>query len=157
MLWSRCFLVSLGVLSSASVCSQTWVQTGRYSAVAAVPTPAQQAPLNAIIAVEFPEGVTTVGQAIQRLVNGTGYGLSDILYWDVEVLELFERPLPDVHRTLGPLSVLTALKVLMGPTFHLVIDPVHRLLGFELNPDVKPLGFGPTEKPEEASRWKHSF
>ena len=146
----RYLFVSLGVLIFAPVCAQDWVQTGRYASVATIPTPAQQAPLDAIISIEFPEPVSTVGAAIQMLVDGSGYELSDILYWDVEVLELFERPLPGVHRNLGPLSVSTALKTLMGPAFYLIVDPVHRLLGFGLNPVIEPLGFGSAEEPGEA-------
>jgi len=149
--------LTLCLLSSEVAWSQAWVQTGRYSAVAAVPTPAQEAPLNAIISVQFPDGVTTVGQAIQRVVAGTGYSLSDILHWDIEVLELFERSLPSVHRNLGPLSVSRALKTLVGPAFHVVIDPVHRLVGFELNPAFEPLGFGRGDQSQEADQWKPSF
>ena len=157
MLCWRCLLVSLGALSSAVLFAQDRVQTGRYSAVAAVATPVQQAPLEAIISVEFSERVNTVGMAVQTLMIGTGYDLSDILYWDVEVLELFERPLPEAHRHLGPLSVLTALKTVIGPAFYLIIDPVHRLVGFKVHPDVESLGFGSGEMSEEAVNWKHSF
>lgn len=154
---SPCLLTALCVLMPVLGESQDLVQTGRYSAVAAVPTEAQTEPLNQIVTVEFPETVTSVGDAVQHLLSGTGYALSDVLYWDVEVFGLFERPLPDVQRTLGPISALMALKTLVGPTFQLVVDPVHRLIGFELEPNARALGFQPVDGQEEAPQWKHSF
>ena len=128
--------------------SQALVQTGRYTAVAPVATEAQQEPLQAIVTVEFPESVTTLRAAVQHLLAGTGYALSDVLYWDVEVFGLFDRPLPEVQRTLGPITVLVALKTLAGPAFRVVIDPVHRLIGFELDPTARALGFE-TNPPHE--------
>ncbi|MGH8490231.1 MAG: FimV/HubP family polar landmark protein, partial [Gammaproteobacteria bacterium] len=41
-------------------------------------------------------------------------------------------PLPAVHRTLGPMRLDEALKTLAGPAHYLVVDPVHRLVSFEL-------------------------
>ena len=133
------------------------VQTGRYTAVALGPTEAQREPLQAIVTVEFPEGVTTVGAAINHLLLGTGYALNDVLYWDPEVFGLFNHPLPDVQRTLGPITLLAALKTLAGPAFQLVIDPVHRLIAFELDPGARSLGFGDAAAREEAAKWQASF
>ena len=121
--------------------AQPLVQTGRYTAVASVPTIAQQEPLQAIVTVVFPESASTVGDAVRHLLAGTGYALSDVLYWEVEVFGLFERPLPEVQRTLGPLTVLAALKTLAGPPFRVVVDPVHRQIAFELDPNARVIGF----------------
>jgi len=140
-LLSSCLLAALCVLLPVLGESHDLVQTGRYSAVAAIPTEAQTEPLHQILSVEFPEAVTSVGDAVQQVLSGTGYALSDVLYWDVEVFGLFERPLPDVHRTFGPISVLIALKTLVGPSFQLIVDPVHRLIAFELDSNALALGF----------------
>jgi type IV pili sensor histidine kinase/response regulator len=48
-----------------------------------------------------------------------------------DTLDLFALPLPDAHRSLGPMPLQTALETLTGPAFRLVEDPVHRLLTFE--------------------------
>jgi type IV pili sensor histidine kinase/response regulator len=45
---------------------------------------------------------------------------------------LFGFPLPKAQRQLGPLSLRQALELLSGPAFRLVIDPVYRLVTFEL-------------------------
>jgi len=110
---------------------QALIQTGRYSAVYAVPTEAQRNPLEAIVTVEFPEAVTTVGHAVRHVLVGTGYDLSDSLHWDVEVFDLVNYPLPQIQRTLGPLSVLDVLDVLIGASFRVVVDPVQRQIAFE--------------------------
>jgi type IV pili sensor histidine kinase/response regulator len=48
-----------------------------------------------------------------------------------ETLALFALPLPAVHHHLGPMTLREALETLAGPAFHLVQDPVHRLITFE--------------------------
>ena len=50
---------------------------------------------------------------------------------EAERAELLDLPLPEAHRTLGPLPLRTALAILAGPAFRLVEDPVHRLISFE--------------------------
>lgn len=148
-LLAACLVALLCIAMPRAGDAQGLVQTGRYTAVAPVPSEAQQAPLQAIVSVDFPDSVTTVGGAVQHVLADTGYALNDVIHWDAEVFDLFDRPLPEVQRTLGPLTVLVALKTLAGPTFRLVIDPVHRLVGFELDPVVSALGFGATAPDEE--------
>ncbi|MGB5255431.1 MAG: hypothetical protein WBN68_22195, partial [Sedimenticolaceae bacterium] len=52
------------------------VQVGRYATVATIPTEAQARLLSAIVHVEFPGAVTRVGQAINHLLQPSGYRLS---------------------------------------------------------------------------------
>lgn len=118
--------------------SQALVQTGRYTAVYAVPTEAQRDPLQAIVTVEFPDDIGTVGQAVNALLADTGYTLEDVLYWDVEVFELVEHAVPHVQRELGPLTVIDAIKTLVGPAFDVAVDPIHRQVAFKLGPTPSP-------------------
>lgn len=143
-------LASLGVLASAFAMSQPLVQTGRYTAVAPVATPAQQEPLRAIVTVKLPETVTTIGAAVERVLSGTGYALHDMNGANPEEANLLSRPLPDVQRSLGPITLLDALEVLAGPAFRVQIDRVHRLIGFELDPDAQGVGVGDLAGGQEA-------
>jgi type IV pili sensor histidine kinase/response regulator len=45
--------------------------------------------------------------------------------------DLLGFPLPEAHRSLGPMSLQHALETLAGPAFRLVEDPLHRLVSFE--------------------------
>jgi type IV pili sensor histidine kinase/response regulator len=115
--------------------AQELAQTGRYTTVATWPTEAQKYPLSEIVIVRFPETVMTVGDAMRNLLSRTGYGLSDSVYANVEVVGLFGRPLPEIQRALGPIAISLALETLAGPAFRMNIDPVHRLIEFELDPE----------------------
>ena len=105
--------LSLPVVSRA----QEPAQTGRYTTVATWPTEAQKNPLSEIVIVRFPETVTTVGDAMRNLLSRTGYGLSDSVYANGEVVGLLGRPLPEIQRMLGPMAISVALETLAGPAF----------------------------------------
>lgn len=98
---------------------------------AATPTTAQKDLLTSIIKIQFPEKLQTVGEAVQHLLQGSGYHLANDEVLGQDTLDLFALALPDVHRSLGPMPLQTALETLVGPAFRLVEDPVHRLLTFE--------------------------
>jgi type IV pili sensor histidine kinase/response regulator len=123
-------IASLYLVSSLQL-QASEVQVGRYSMYAATPTTAQKDLLAAIIKIQFPERVQTVGEAVRHLLQGTGYRLARAEVIGKGTLDLFALPLPNAHRNLGPVPMQTALETLAGPAFRLVEDPVHRLLTFE--------------------------
>ena len=98
---------------------------------AAAPTEAQKDLLTSLIKTQFVDKVRTVGEAVQHLLQGSGYRLARDEVIGLDTLELFALPLPDAHRSLGPMPLQTALETLVGPAFRLIEDPVHRLLSFE--------------------------
>lgn len=108
--------------------STSIIQTGRYSTLAATPTPAQLDPLAVIIDVTIPETCISIEQAIGFLLRRSGYELDTTQ--EVDVVELLTKPLPAVHRKLGPMPLKDALTLLVTPGFVLQDDPVKRLLRF---------------------------
>ena len=116
--------------------AQEAVQVGRYLSVVPVPTAVQQEPLRVIIDVRFPRTVQTVGEAFAHLLYPSGYGLVGPPRALPETGILFTRPLPEVHRALGPMSLQTALETLAGSAWRLVLDPVYREVSFRLDPDL---------------------
>jgi conjugative transfer region protein (TIGR03748 family) len=127
-----CFSLPMMTLAQSSV------QTGRYTAVATGPTEAQREPLKAVVTVELSAEVTTIREAVQKVLADTGYALVDGVSHETEVFGLLERPLPAVQRVLGPITVLDALKTLAGPASRVVVDPVHRLVAIEIDPTARP-------------------
>ncbi|MFC1387797.1 MAG: pili assembly chaperone [gamma proteobacterium symbiont of Clathrolucina costata] len=107
------------------------IQSGRYSMVSAAPTQAQAELLEATVTVQLPARIQTIGEAVRYLLQRSGYRLAATESTAPETLALFALPLPAVHRHLGPMTLREALETLSGPAFHLVQDPVHRLITFE--------------------------
>ena len=131
-------LVAVTVLSLAGLCSgatanpQTGaIQVGRYSLWASTPTEAQVELLAATVTVQFPERIQTVGAAVRHALQGSGYRLAEAQATAPGTAGLFALPLPAVHRSLGPTPLRAVLETLAGPAFHLVQDPVHRLVSFD--------------------------
>jgi type IV pili sensor histidine kinase/response regulator len=123
-------IASLSLISSLQLHASE-VQVGRYSMYAATPTVAQKDLLTSIIKIQFPEKIRTVGEAVRHLLLGSGYRLAKAEVIEQGTLDLFALPLPDAHRSLGPMPLQTVLETLAGPAFRLIEDPVHRLLTFE--------------------------
>lgn len=114
-----------------------YIQTGRYTVIAPVPLPEQSQLLDVVISVTLPEEeVYTVGQGIRYLLKRSGYQLVNANQLSADVLLLFSRPIPRVHRHLGPMTLRQALNTLATPAFRLVEDPVHRFISFTLKETI---------------------
>ncbi len=112
-------------------------QIGRYSVVSTTPTDAQTQILSVIVTITMPKLIQTVGEAIQHLLKPSGYQLARFDVQSPELIQLLGLPLPEVHRHLGPMSLHDALLTLVTPAFKLSVDPVHRLIAYDLKPDYK--------------------
>lgn len=119
-----CTVTSLSVHASD-------IQSGRYSMYSAAPTQAQAELLEATVTVQLPARIQTIGEAVRYLLQRSGYRLAATESTAPETLALFALPLPAVHRHLGPMTLREALETLAGLAFHLIQDPVHRLITFE--------------------------
>ena len=125
------------------------VQVGRYATVRAVPTVEQADLLAAQVMLRLPASVATVGQAVEYLLQSSGYRLAPQDTAEPSRTNLLNLPLPEPHRVLGPMPLQTALETLVGPAFRLVEDPVHRLVSFER---CEPSGYGPSAGSEAGAK-----
>ena len=111
---------------------------GRYITAVDVARPDQVNPLLTVATFKFSPSVQTIGDAINQVLQYSGYALVPSQDQSAAVEQTLAKPLPYSVRTLGPLQIKDALTVLMGQdVFILVIDPLHRLVNFDLNPDIK--------------------
>ena len=131
----------IALVSLVSICGQISaapaapeVRLGRYRTAVARPTARQVALMSAPVTVEFPQTVQTVSQAIDFILAGSGFQLAKDDAGSAARSVLADLALPDVHRSLGPVTLSQALALLAGPGYQLVTDPVHRLITFELSP-----------------------
>jgi type IV pili sensor histidine kinase/response regulator len=109
---------------------------GRYQNAVPQPRGDQRDLLSAMVGIELADEVKTVGQAIAAVLEDSGYRLSSNPASCQK--KLFELPLPEVHRSLGPLTLRQTLEVLCGPAYELATDPVRRLVSFVLVPTDEP-------------------
>ena len=123
--------LAMAALITVNVACADEVQVGRYATMQAVPTSAQVHLLSAMVRVQFPASVVSVGQAVEHLLQPSGYRLASEAAVDPSRKILLNLPLPEPHRVLGPMPLQMALETLAGPAFRLVEDPVHRLVSFE--------------------------
>lgn len=109
------------------------MQTGRYTYVKNIPPVDQLNPLKVVIKTRIPQSVETVGQTVEFLLARSGYVLADESVLSQEAQTLLRLPLPQVHRSIGPMTLDRALHTLSGDAFELVVDPVHRKVAYELS------------------------
>lgn len=110
-------------------------QIGRYATVENKPLVSQVNPLLAIQQVHFNTEIHTVGDAVNHWLLFSGFSLVDEKEQHNPLKTVLMKPLPQVDRTLGPLSVKEGLEVLVGKDiFKLVVDPLNRRIDFKLSP-----------------------
>jgi conjugative transfer region protein (TIGR03748 family) len=117
---------------SAHAHSGSGVRVSRYATIDPVATAEQTHPLSVVVTVEFNDRIHTVGEAIDFLLLRSGYRIADYSHSDPALPILLQLPLPLVHRKLGPIPLDQALRTLAGEAWDLVVDPVNRLISFEL-------------------------
>lgn len=107
-----------------------YLPTGRYMEYT---TSSQALPLiETIVKEQFSRRIVTVGQAINALLDGSGFRLAPPASADPTLPVLLNAPLPDAHRLITPMSLCDALTMLAGEGWVMVYDPVHRLVSFEV-------------------------
>jgi len=112
-------------------------RVGRYVTAHLGVDAAQSDPLAVVVRVTFAPSITTVGEALDHLLLRSGYAMASLDASDPNLPVLLTRPLPQVHRRLGPVRLKEALEVLAGSAWSLTIDPVNRLISYELAPEYR--------------------
>lgn len=86
--------------------------------------------LTAIVYRDLPAG--NVKGALEILLSGTGWQLADAFAADPMIFRLYNQQLPEQKRKLGPISLNEALVWIGGPAWRLVVDPVNKLVSYEV-------------------------
>jgi len=111
--------------------SKNVTQINRYSVVVNEPTAGQRDLLLATAAIAIPDNIESIGDALHWMLQDSGYRLASDLALSDEVHAMLKLSLPAVHRQFEPMPLRAVVELLVGPAFHIVQDPVHRLLSFE--------------------------
>lgn len=129
----RLALALASLLMSAACPSVRAEIPSGYALVNPVSTAEQNDILAVVVSLKFPSHVATVGDAITRLLERSGYRLAFGGNADPELPTLLALPLPQVHRNLSQIRLREALQALAGSAWVLVEDPVNRLVSFDLD------------------------
>lgn len=118
-------LVTLLLLQS--VIASEFERVNRYSLHELTAESNQVDLLSAVIETRFPPFVETVGTAIDYVLHRSGYR-----HVATEEFEsTLELPLPESHRSIGPVDVRTAVRTIVGQTWKLHEDSGQRILWFQ--------------------------
>ena len=128
----------LNILGNQVLLAQD-VTIERYLSTPLKPTLAQQDLLQQRLEIKFPQNMLTIAQAVQFTLQFSGYRLVDLNALQAPVREMLSQPLAQINRSFGPMTLEQALETLVGPAFCLLVDPVHRLISFQLKPAYRKL------------------
>lgn len=127
----KLFAILVFILCVSSLNANEYVQTNRYVEIDISPQSYEVDPLQVVIDFSFPSNINTIGEAIHLLISPSGYRL-DVKENDIAYL-MFEMPLPEVHKHLGPIRFKEAVSVLSGKGFIPKFDESLRRISFTTN------------------------
>ena len=134
----RLSMISVFSVLACSSLAANVTQINRYATVANKPLAAQINPLLAIQQVHFPQEVQTIGQSIEWWLKFSGFSLVSKEKQPESLQAIMRQALPQIDRTLGPLTVKDGLEVLVGQqSFVLIEDSLLRQVNFKLKPGIK--------------------
>lgn len=76
----------------------------------------------------------SVEDGLRQLLSGSGWELAQPIHADPQIWRLYRQPWPDNKRTISPMPLGEALSWVAGDGWALVVDPVNRLISFEVSP-----------------------
>lgn len=132
-------LLCLSLLGAFTTSDAKHVSIGRYLSVPLKAQNDQQHLLQQHIQIKFPKNVLTIKQALQFILRFSGYRLADNGQRNSFTNDMLNQSLPEVDRTLGPMTLAQGLNALAGDAFYLLVDPVHRLLSYQIKPQYQHL------------------
>ena len=75
----------------------------------------------------------SVQEGLEQLLQGSGWTLAGADNADPQIWRLYRQPWPDNKRSINPMPLARALSWVAGDGWSLVVDPVNRLVSFEVN------------------------
>lgn len=95
----------------------------------------------------------SVEDGLRQLLAGSGWELAQPMHADPQIWRLYRQPWPDNKRTISPMPLGEALSWVAGDGWALVVDPVNRLVSFEVAPRYAhaALSARPTTAPSAAA------
>lgn len=137
-------LIALTFSVSASWAGQDpiAIKTDRYTLAVMEPTQSSVNPLYTAVTAAFATDVITIGEAVDEVLDGTGYRIrrnADQTHRGIYLDSiLLNQPLPAAHRELGPLPLIEILQVIAGSSWTVKGSDLSRTVTFTLNDAAAP-------------------
>ena len=128
-------LISIGLISAGlSAISTMSAQAQQYGVgyILIDDAPTQHSDLSQIIMTRI--NAQTIEQGVQQLLWGSGWRLAGMAAADPELFRLMQAPWPNSWHNLGPDRLDAILVAMGGSGWQLVVDPVNRLVSWEVSP-----------------------
>lgn len=120
------------------------IKTDRYTLAVMEPTHSSVNPLQTAVTAAFTTNIITIGEAVDELLDGTGYRVrrnADQTHQGIYLDSiLLNQPLPAAHRELGPLPLIEVLQVIAGSSWTVKGSDLSRTVMFSLNDAAAPSG-----------------
>jgi len=123
--------------SQVSWAKSSGVQVARYTNISPVPSAVERDPLSSVVQMVFPKKIQHLNQAFDYLMQRTGYKMAPLENSDPLLPILLVSSIPEVHREIGPITIEEAMRTLAGEPWEFIVDPVNRLVSFELRPKYR--------------------
>ncbi len=123
---SALFACGCAMAQTADLAFDDAIRLDRYTVQKQSPRPEQLDLLSTRVETQFPDSVSTVGDAIDYILQRSGYRRIKVK----STAQQMDLPLPEVHRNLGPLTLRTGIRTLAGPTLELLEDTASRTVWF---------------------------
>lgn len=133
------FLVLFFAFSSFSYAEYT--QVSRYLEVKMKAKQEQVNPLYSVVRVEFPVMIITVKDAIDYVLDDTGYEVVHEQLWTKEMSLILSAKISHTQRDLKntPLKILDVIDLIVGEAFYVVRDPIRRKISVVLKDEYRGL------------------
>ncbi len=131
-------MILLGILFSKNCLADYNVtQVSRYQTIENKPQYSQIFLLVQRIHVRFPQNVQSVSDAMNYLLQFSGYSLAPTNERSDSLKITLRKPLPIIDRELGPVTLRDGLLTLVGPAFDITHNPIHRTVNFTVKPEYQ--------------------
>ncbi len=129
---SRVYLaLSLWLVFHASVFAQD-NRVSRYLTVEPVADESARFPLMSVGDISFSSKVQTVRDALNAVLEGTGYSIAPDAILDPASLTMLGSTVAASQRSLRTVTPLNAMAALIGPGFEVIVDPLSRRVAFDV-------------------------
>ncbi|MAD89086.1 MAG: hypothetical protein CMK64_05235 [Pseudoalteromonas sp.] len=138
----KSILATLLLATCINVSASEYVQISPYFETKIAPKPQQLDPLKSVIRVQFPAvSVISVKDAIEYVLDGTGYSIVSEQYWTEEMRIILEQKIAHTQRDLKdtPLKITDAIELVLGEPFIVISDPLRRKVSFVLKDEFRGL------------------
>jgi len=89
-------------------------------------------PLTARRTIRVPNDIRTIVDGLHIILAGTSYDLNQSVLKSEETKHIMGKAYPDSQRLLTDVTTLEALSYVIGKHHTVLVDPVYRQIGFEL-------------------------